>query len=49
VQIDHTIDAIAAGADAVIPLDLPHDAIVAHCRALMRRWRAHPYATPKFA
>jgi DNA-binding NarL/FixJ family response regulator len=48
-QTDHTIDAIAAGADAVIPLDLTHDAIVAHCLALMRRWRAHPYATPKFA
>jgi DNA-binding response OmpR family regulator len=49
VQTDHTIDAITAGADAVIPLDLPHDAIVAHCQALMRRWRALPYVAPKFA
>lgn len=48
-QTDHTVDTITAGADAVIPLDLAHDAIVAHCRALMRRWRDHPYATPKFA
>jgi DNA-binding response OmpR family regulator len=46
---DHTVDAIASGADAVISLELAHDAIVAHCRALMRRWRAHPYATPKFS
>ena len=46
---DHTIDAIAAGADAVIPLDLAPDAIVAHCEALMRRWRSHPYVTPRFA
>jgi DNA-binding response OmpR family regulator len=49
VQTDRTIDAIASGADAVIPLNFAHDVIIAHCRALMRRWRAHPYAAPKFA
>lgn len=38
-----------AGADAVISLQLATDVIVAHCQALIRRWRAHPYATPKFA
>jgi DNA-binding response OmpR family regulator len=48
-QPDHTVDAIMAGADAVISLEQTSDAIVAHCRALVRRWRAHPYATPKFA
>jgi DNA-binding NarL/FixJ family response regulator len=49
VQPDHTIAALAAGADAVISLDQSHDAIVAHCWALVRRWRAHPYVMPKFA
>jgi DNA-binding NarL/FixJ family response regulator len=49
IQADHTIDAIKAGADAVISLSQPQDAIVAHCWALMRRWRAHPFAAPKFA
>jgi DNA-binding NarL/FixJ family response regulator len=49
VHTDRTIDAIASGADAVIPLSVAQDVIVAHCRALMRRWRSHPYATPKFA
>lgn len=38
-----------AGADAVISLQLATDVIAAHCQALIRRWRAHPYATPKFA
>lgn len=46
---DATVDIIRAGADAVIPLSLTSDAILAHCQALMRRWRAHPYATPRFA
>lgn len=43
------VDIIPSGADAVIPLSLASDAILAHCQALMRRWRAHPYATPRFA
>ncbi len=44
-----TTKQIAAGADAVISLQLATDVIAAHCQALIRRWRAHPYATPKFA
>ncbi len=36
---DRTIDALKAGADAVIPLNVSQDVIVAHCSALMRRWR----------
>ena len=36
---DRTIDALRAGADAVIPLNIAHEVIVAHCSALMRRWR----------
>ena len=44
-----TANQIAAGADAVISLQLATDVIAAHCQALIRRWRAHPYATPKFA
>jgi DNA-binding response OmpR family regulator len=48
-QVEHTVDVISLGADAVISLEQSQDAIVAHCRALMRRWRAHPYATPRFS
>jgi DNA-binding response OmpR family regulator len=48
-QSEQTIDALTAGADAVISLEMAPDAIVAHCRALMRRWRAHPYITPRFS
>ncbi len=46
---EQAFDAIAAGADAVISLHLSSSVIVAHCKALMRRWRSHPYASPKFA
>lgn len=48
-QTEDTIEIIRAGADAVISLQQANDAIVAHCQALMRRWRTHPYATPRFA
>jgi DNA-binding response OmpR family regulator len=46
---EDTIDIIKSGADAVIPLYLTSDAIAAHCQALVRRWRSHPYSSPKFA
>lgn len=48
-QVERTVNGITAGADAVIPLSSAGDVIVAHCHALMRRWRAHPSATPRFA
>lgn len=38
---DDMVDTIAAGADAVISLQTASDAILAHCRALMRRWSSH--------
>jgi len=38
-HVDRTIDAILAGADAVMPLNTANDVFVAHCRALVRRWR----------
>ena len=46
---DDAMNSIVQGADAVLSLQLNHDVILAHCQALMRRWRTHPYATPKFA
>lgn len=46
---EETVDIINCGADAAIPLNLTTAVIVAHCQALMRRWRADPYVTPKFA
>jgi DNA-binding response OmpR family regulator len=46
---EDTVDIIKTGADAVIPLYLTTDAIMAHCQALMRRWRSNPYSSPKFA
>jgi DNA-binding response OmpR family regulator len=46
---EDSLTIIESGVDAVIPLHLASDAIVAHCQALMRRWRSHPYAIPKFA
>lgn len=46
---ERTISGINAGADAVIPLTMATEVILAHCRALVRRWRSHPYATPRFA
>ena len=41
-QAADTVEIIRAGADAVISLQQANDAIVAHCQALMRRWRTHP-------
>jgi hypothetical protein len=49
VRPDRTIDGILAGADAVIPLSTANDVIVAHCQALVRRWRAQSYCTRKLA
>jgi DNA-binding NarL/FixJ family response regulator len=42
---EYPADTIRAGADAVLSLQLASDVILAHCEALMRRWRAHPYRT----
>lgn len=46
---DEAMNSLPEGADAVMSLQLPPEVILAHCQALMRRWRTHPYATPKFA
>ena len=46
---DRLVSGLNAGADAVIPLTMAAEVILAHCRALVRRWRSHPYATPRFA
>lgn len=37
--LDHTIGGLLAGADAVIPLTTCPEVAVAHCQALLRRWR----------
>lgn len=39
-QPDHTIAALEFGADAVIPLHSHNEVILAHCQALLRRWRS---------
>ena len=39
IRSEQAIDGLIAGADAVIPLTTSHEVIVAHCQALMRRWR----------
>lgn len=46
---DRTINGILAGADAVMPFNTATDVFVAHCRALVRRWRSMCSATPAIA
>jgi len=38
-RTERTISGLMAGADAVISLNMSWDVIVAHCHALVRRWR----------
>ena len=38
-RTERTISCLMAGADAVISLNMSWDVIVAHCHALVRRWR----------
>ncbi len=39
-RTERTLACLMAGADAVISLNMSWDVIVAHCHALVRRWRA---------
>ena len=48
-RTEDTVDIITTGADAVIPLYWTSDAIMAHCQALMRRWRSDSLSSPKLA
>jgi DNA-binding NarL/FixJ family response regulator len=36
---ERTISGLLAGADAVVSINTPWDVIIAHCYALIRRWR----------
>lgn len=40
-RLERTISGLMAGADAVMSLNSSWDVIVAHCYALIRRWRFH--------
>ena len=43
-RAERTIEGLLAGADAVISLSTALDVMVAHCRALLRRWQTqHRY------
>ncbi|MBW7881236.1 MAG: hypothetical protein H3C34_01135 [Caldilineaceae bacterium] len=44
-KADRTISGLLAGADAVISLSTSWDVIVAHCHALVRRWRLQKAST----
>jgi DNA-binding response OmpR family regulator len=49
---ERTIEGLLAGADAVISLTTALDVMVAHCRALLRRWQPRNYvgtAMPDFS
>jgi DNA-binding response OmpR family regulator len=41
-SLDWFVSAVRAGADAVADARTPDDVLLAHCRALLRRWRSPP-------
>lgn len=45
-RAERTIEGLLAGADAVISLTTALEVMVAHCRALLRRWQPRPYSAP---
>lgn len=37
-SVQWSLDALQAGADAILPINAPNDVVLARCRALLRRW-----------
>jgi DNA-binding response OmpR family regulator len=45
-RTERTISGLMAGADAVMSLSMSWDVIIAHCHALVRRWRLGQHVLP---